>query len=412
MMTRRAWVRAVVIVGLGAAAVAPGVLARAQQYGAPYGDLVRPAGRFEAAIAEARGLLVTFMTDNGVPGLSIAIAVDGDMVWSEGLGYANVEQRILVTPQTRFRSGSVAKAITSSAAAVLSERGQLDYDAPVQKYVPSFPDKGATITPRLLAGHLAGLRYYPNGTDDEEFYSAKQYHDVLETLAIFKADPLIHAPGSKYFYTTYGTNLLGAAIQGAAGKPFPTVMQELVFDPLKMRSTSMDEFDAIIPNRTSYYERNNPASGGSYQKRSAWRDARTIGKLLNAPFVDNSNKWPGGGMITTPEDLVRFGSAHLQPGFLSAETLKVHFAPMHTADGTSTNYAMNWDIRNDAQGRATWSKGGSSVGGKSILLMYPREKLVIAIQHNLTNPNYGKLPNDIADLFLRHATPSPARLQK
>jgi len=412
MMTRRAFVKAAVIVGIGAGAVAPGVLARTQQYGAPYGDVLRPAGRYASAIAEARGQLVTFMTDNGVPGLSIAIAVDGDIVWSEGLGYANVEQRVLVTPLTRFRSGSVAKAITSSAAAVLSERGQLDYDAPVQKYVPSFPDKGAKITPRLLAGHLAGLRYYPNGTDDEEFYSTKQYHDVVDTLAIFKADPLIHAPGSKYFYTTYGTNLLGAAIQGAAGKPFPAVMQELVFDPLKMRSTSMDEFDAIIPNRTSYYERNNPAPDGTYQKRSAWRAAKTLGKLLNAPFADNSNKWPGGGLITTPEDLVRFGSAHLQPGYLKAETLKVHFSPMHTADGKSTNYAMNWDIHTDAQGRATWSKGGSSVGGKSILLMFPNEKLVIAIQHNLTNPNYGTLPNQIADLFLRRAASSSPALGK
>jgi serine beta-lactamase-like protein LACTB, mitochondrial len=396
-----------VIAGIGAGVAAPGLLVRAQQYGAPYGELARPSGRYEAAIAEARGLLVKFMADNGVPGLSIAIGVDGDIVWSEGLGYANVEQKVPVTPLTRFRSGSVAKAITSAAAAVLNERGQLDYDAAVQKYVPSFPDKGVKITPRQLAGHLAGLRYYPNGTDDEEFYSTKHYHDVVDTLEIFKADPLMHAPESKYFYTTYGTNLLGAAIQGAAGKPFPMVMQELVFDPLKMRSTSMDEFDAIIPNRTSYYERNNPAPGGTYQKRSAWRDAKTLGKLLNAPFADNSNKWPGGGMITTPEDLVRFGSAHLQPGFLKADTLKTHFTPMHTTDGKSTNYAMNWDVRPDDQGRATWSKGGSSVGGKSILLMFPKEKLVIAIQHNLTNPNYGTLPNQIGDLFLRRAGTPP-----
>lgn len=80
---------------------------------------------------------------------------------------------------------------------------------------------------------------------------------------------------------------------------------------------------------------------------------------------------------------------------------------MRTTDGKSTNYAMNWDVRTDEQGRATWSKGGSSVGGKSILLMFPKEKLVIAIQHNLTNPNYGKLPNQIGKLFLRRAGTAP-----
>src|SRR5207244_3472875 len=171
-----------------------------------------------------------------------------------------------------------------------------------------------------LAGHLAGIRYYPEG--GEEFYNAKHYHDVVDALEIFKDDPLLFPPGTKYFYTSYGTNLLGAAIQGAAGKPFPIVMKELVFDPLKMRSTSMDEFDIIIPNRTRYYERNNGKPGGFYQKKTSWGDGTSLGVLLNAPFSDNSNKWPGGGLITTPEDLVRFGSAHLQPGYLKNDTLK------------------------------------------------------------------------------------------
>ena len=246
-----------------------------------------------------------------------------------------------------------------------------------------------------------GIKYYADGSDD--FYSAKRYRDVLETLEIFDQAPLLHPPGTKDFYTTYGTNLLGAAIQGAAGKPFPVVLQELVFDPLKMRATSVDEFDVIIPNRTRDYERDNGRPGGFYQKPSSWGDGKTLGRLLNAPFADNSNKWPGGGMLTTPEDLVRYGSAHLQPGYLTAATLEMHFTPMKTSDGRSTNYAMNWDVRPDDTGRITWSKGGSSVGGKSILLMFPKEKVVVAIQHNLTNPNYGSLPGQIADLFVRAA---------
>jgi CubicO group peptidase (beta-lactamase class C family) len=302
----------------------------------------------------------------------------------------------------------VAKSVTSAAAAVLYEHGKLDYDAPVQKYVASFPDKGYKITPRQLAGHLAGLRYYPEGGD--EFYNVKQYHDIVDALEIFQNDPLLFPPGTKYFYTSYGTNLLGAAIQGAAGKPFPALMKELVFDPLKMRSTSMDEFDVIIPNRTRYYERNNGKPGGFYQKKTSWGDGTRLGVLLNAPFSDNSNKWPGGGLITTPEDLVRFGSAHLEPGFLKADTLKMQFTPMRTTSGENTHYAMNWEIRADEQGRPIWSKGGSSVGGKSVLFMYPNEKVVVAIQHNLTNPlsNYGDLPRQIAQLFLSRATgPTP-----
>lgn len=373
----------------------------AQQIGAPYTEQPGPAARYRIAADAARELVQTFMTQHGVPGLSIAVGVDGRIVWSEGFGYANLEHRIPVTRLTRFRSGSVAKALTSTAASVLYEQGKLDYDAPIQRYVPSFPDKGYPITPRQLAGHLAGLRYYP---DDgwQEFFNVKHYTDVVDTLAIFQNDPLVHPPGTKYLYTTYGTNLLGAAVQGAAGKPFLDVLRELVFEPLGMSSTTGDLFDEIIPNRTAYYER--PGGRPSYvQKDTSWGDGTNLGAVVNAPFADNSNKWPGGGFITNPEDLVRYGAAHLEPGYLKAETLKMHFTPMKTTSGEDTHYAMNWDIGEDDRGRPIYSKSGSSVGGKSILLLYPNEKVVVAIQHNLTNPNYGPLPRQTGDLFIQAA---------
>jgi CubicO group peptidase (beta-lactamase class C family) len=165
-----------------------------QQFGAPYAQVQGRTTRYDRAAADARKLLVTFMQENGVPGMSVAIGVNGDIVWSEGLGLADVEQSVPVTSLTRFRSGSVSKAITSTAAAVLYQRGQLDYDAPIQKYVPSFPDKGHVITPRMLAGHLAGIKYYTDGGDD--FYSTKRYRDVMESLEIFDQAPLVHPPGT------------------------------------------------------------------------------------------------------------------------------------------------------------------------------------------------------------------------
>src|SRR5690606_10932412 len=106
---------------------------------------------------------------------------------------------------------------------------------------------------RLLAGHLAGIRHYP--PDGEEFHSTKRYHDLADALEIFQDDPLLFEPGTDYSYSTYGTNLQGVALQAAAGKPFAHLVQELVFDPLGMRSTTADHSDSIIPYRTGYYER-------------------------------------------------------------------------------------------------------------------------------------------------------------
>src|SRR3989442_525555 len=83
--------------------------------------------------------------------------------WSEGFGYADLERHAPITAETQFRIGSVSKPLTADAVVQLVDAHRLDLDAPVQRYLPSFPDKGAPITTRLLAGHLAGIRHYQGG---------------------------------------------------------------------------------------------------------------------------------------------------------------------------------------------------------------------------------------------------------
>ena len=388
--------RATTLVISGIAVAFSPPLAAAQVYGAPYGAAQHAAQQFEVAIDESRGLIADFMTRRGVPGLSVAVAVEGEIVWSEGFGYANVEYRVPVTTLTRFRSGSVAKPITAAAMAVLYERGVFDLDAPIQQYVPSFPDKRYVITARQLAGHLAGIRYYP--PEGDEFFNTIRFTNLVDALAVFKDDPLLFEPGTQYRYSSYGTNLLGAAIESAAGKHFLSVLRQSVFEPLKMRSTLGDHSDSIIPHRTSYYERSGQTPS-FFQKPASWGDGSGLGVLLNGPFADNSNKWPGGGLLTTPEDLARFGSAHLEPGFLQAETLAMLFTSQHTASGEETGYGMNWNVGVDDEGRRTYSHGGGSIGGTSILRLYPDDKIVIAMQCNLTRANYQDLPQQIAGLF-------------
>jgi CubicO group peptidase (beta-lactamase class C family) len=188
--------------------------------------------------------------------------------------------------------------------------------------------------------------------------------------------------------------------QAAGGKPFPDLVQELVFEPLGMAHTTPDRNEEIIPNRVRYYERTGGAR--TYRIRpTSWgpESGPQRGVLLNAPYTDNSNKFPSGGYMTTPEDLVKFGEAHLQPGFLKAATLRELFTEQKTADGKRTGYGMNWFLGKDAKGRTIRWHPGSSVGGNSMLVLYPDEKLVIAVQTNLTDTNMEALPRALADLF-------------
>jgi CubicO group peptidase (beta-lactamase class C family) len=130
---------------------------------------------------------------------------------------ADLEGQAATSRQTRFRIGSVSKPLTSAAVGLLFQEGRLDLDAPVQRYVPSFPTARWPITTRELAGHLAGIRQYTEG----EFDSRKPYATILDGLSIFAGDSLLHEPGTAFAYSSYGWNLISAVIEGASENHLP-----------------------------------------------------------------------------------------------------------------------------------------------------------------------------------------------
>ena len=247
--------------------------------------------------------------------------------------------------------------------ALLYEQGKLDLDAPVQRYVPSFPDKGVPITTRQLAGHLAGIRHYRG----DEFLLNRRFTSVLEGLTIFQGDSLLFPPGTKFSYSTYGWNLISAVVEAAAGQDFLSYMGRNVFRPLGMTHTAADRVDSLIPNRTRFYER---AADGAF---------------VLAPPVDNSYKWAGGGFVSTAEDLVKFGSAMLRPGFLKAGTLELLFTSQKTRAGEPTGYGVGWFVGTDSLGHRWVFHGGSSVGGTTAFGVDRDSRVVVAITSNLSN---------------------------
>ncbi len=338
-------------------------------------QLAQPAhSAYPDAIPRARALLQERAAQ--LPGLSVAVGVGSEIVWAEGFGWADLEQRVPVSTTSRFRVGSVSKPLTAALLGLAVEEGALDLDAPVQQYVPEFPEKQAPITTRMLAGHLAGMRHYAGN----EFLSSEFYPTVKDGLAIFAADPLLFDPGTQYSYSSYGWNLVSAAIESATGEEFLAQMQSRVFEPLGMLDTSADINALIVPGRVRPYVRSE------------------AGLLYNAPYVDNSYKWAGGGFVSSASDLVRFGLAHLRPGFLRAETLQEWFRSQATTAGDETGYGIGWRAGTDDAGRRVISHGGGSVGGTTILALYPDLKIVVVMISNLSGA--GSYPvAEVVDLF-------------
>jgi len=322
---------------------------------------------YKPAIEHGQNALREFMNVSSVPGMSVAIDLQGNLIWSEGFGFADLEQRSPVTSQTRFRLGSVSKMLTVAAVARLYQEGKLDLDAPIQKYIPTFPDKGNPITTRQLTGHLAGIRHYTakdftNGRNID----FEHYDNVLDSLKIFQDDPLVAPPGTRYQYSTFGYTLISQVVESAAHQKFLDYIDKQIFQPLGMQHTSADKPELVITGRTAFYERNRE------------------GEIRNAPFVDSSYKWAGGGFLSTAEDLVRFGSAHLREGVFKSDTLKLLFTSQQTADGKATGVGIGWRIVRDSSNRQVLHHAGSINGGRTVLIIYPDSGLLIALLSNLS----------------------------
>ncbi|WP_018128372.1 serine hydrolase domain-containing protein [Balneola vulgaris] len=329
-------------------------------------------------IQKAEAVIAEYAKAQNVPGMSISIYKGNKMVLSKGYGYADVTAKKPVDPATTlFRIGSVSKTLTAAGMGVLIQSGELDPKEEIHTYVPDFPKKKYPMTVQQVAGHIAGIRHYRG----DEFMSAKSYPTVTEGLDIFKDDPLLFEPQTSYQYSSYGWNLISAVMEGASGEEFLNFMEHRVFGALGMDNTLAEWANKELPNKTKFY---------------VYRD----GKNIEAPFVDNSYKWAGGGFIGTTEDLVTFGVAHFDYDYLNEETHSVLMTPQYMTDGKSTNYGMGWRTYTDNQNRVWLGHSGGSVGGSTMFLINKKEKMVIAYTINRSSVNFDNLHFKLADIFL------------
>ena len=328
----------------------------------PLGAQTPPAAPTSEQLQKIEAVIKTIMARDNIPGLSVAIVTGDQLRWSNGYGLSDVENSVPAKPATVYRLASISKTITATAAMQLFERGKLDLDAPVQKYCPAFPQKQWTLTPRQLLGHLGGVRHYHENGDDVEI--TRHYKSMVDALDVFKDDPLLHEPGTKFFYSSYGFNLLGCVIEGASGMKYADYVRENIFRPAGMDRIRVDDLFEIIPNRAQ-----------GYQKTAG-------GELRNSGLLDTSYKIPSGGLASTVEDLARFAIA-LQKGLLvKPETLGQAWTRQKTRDGKETPYGLGWVI-SEENGRKVVAHSGGQQRVSTLLYMVPERNFALVLMSNL-----------------------------
>jgi len=301
-------------------------------------------------------------------GVQVAVRSGGRHVYSRGFGFADLEDSTRVTPHTIFGVASITKAVTGLALLKLWERGGFDLDAPIQRYVPTFPVKpGLPITPRLLAAHLAGLRHW--GNERGPVLYARHFDDVKDVLPLFQDDTLIAAVGSGYHYSSPGYNVLGAAIETAAGMPYQRWVLESVIRPLGLAATNFDDVRAVLPLRARRY---------SFYDLTTFAD---IEQPERVPDWDYSHNMAGGNLNSTAEDMVRLGAAVLAQGFLSDSAYRLLTRPVNSASGPSP-MAFGWFISGLTSMPRRITSSGSNAGVQAGIAVFPDQGVVVAAVTN------------------------------
>ncbi len=336
---------------------------------------------YAAIVAMANKKLDQAITANDFPAISIALGKDGELVWARAAGYRDIDNRIPVTLDTKFRIGSVSKAVSATTAAKLYDEGVLDIDAPIKDLVPYYPQKDFDVTTRQLMSHTAGIRHYgPCLCFPFDEYSNKKHHKSVESsVGVFSKSPLLFEPGTEFSYSSYGFVLASAAMEGASGQTFDRLVETKLTVPLGMKNTireGLSSQDFAVPYAIK---------DGQYKK---------------AFPVDNSNKTAGGGFVSTPTDLVRMTQAILSNDYVRPATRDtLFFTPQKLESGevNEQSYAFGWRSHLSSETFSEDRKvmishhGGVAMGGTAFLIMYPEHNLSIAVTVNRQMEGIGEL---------------------
>jgi serine beta-lactamase-like protein LACTB, mitochondrial len=344
-----------------------------------------PSPKWTDAAAQGRQIARASVSEQNLPGLSVAVGVGGDIVWAEGFGWADLEKRTGVTPQTQFRAGEVSKALTSAAAGLLLEKDKLNLDADIQTYVPDFPEKQWPVTVRQLMAQVAGFR--DDAGDEAHMEPCANTQDGLQ---LFADDPLLFEPGTKYKPSSYSWILVSAAVEAAPREPFFDYMRAAVFEPLRMAATRPDLVKEQVADRATFYF---PRFSGDtrYGPESA-REG------------DHSCYAGGGAFLSTPSDLVRFGMAVSGGTLLQPDTVKLLQMSQRLASGEETGYGLGWKLESvSLAGKPARMAGHGTkndfIGGTAYLMTFPEHGIVVAAMTNVSFADAQSIALKIAEVF-------------
>jgi len=317
------------------------------------------------------------------PSATVLVAQAGHVLYRRAFGQADLERHVALTPEYRFRLGSLTKQFTACAILKLAEEGKLSVHDELTRYLPDYPTQGHSLTIEQVLTHTAGI---PDYTHQPTFTPQLQRQDLTprQLVTLIEAQPLDFVPGTQFRYSNSGYVLLGYLIEVVSGKSYERYLQDTFFTPLGMTHTGYDHPEQVILERAAGYQ---PGPAG-YE---------------NAAALSMSLPYAAGSLLSNGDDLLHWYEALRQGRVVGAASLAQAQTPYRLANGMYTAYGYGWEL-GTLQGSPVVKHVGRINGFLTYVLYLPQQQLFVSL---LTNCNPAPDPERTAFLLAAQAIGKP-----
>jgi CubicO group peptidase (beta-lactamase class C family) len=341
----------------------------------------------DVTVTKVDDFIKSEMQKQRIPGVSLAVVKNGQLVLAKGYGYSNVEHQVPVKPETVFQSGSVGKQFAAAAVMLLVEEGKINLNERIGKYLGDVPESWKNITVQHLLTHTAGMTDYPDDFD------LRRDHTEDEMLKLIYAIPLAFQPGEKWQYSNLGYVTLGILIHKVTGKFYGDVLQERIFKPLGMTTAGIISEADIVPNRAAGYQ-------------------LVKGELKNQDWVaPTANTTADGALYLTALDMAKWDAALYRENILKKTSLEQMWTPVKLNDGKTAPYGFGWFL-NDVNKHRVIEHGGAWQGFQSFIARYPDDRLTVIVFANLAGANTTRLAHGVVAVYDPALVPPPLKAIK
>jgi CubicO group peptidase (beta-lactamase class C family) len=332
-------------------------------------------------------LLAAEIQKRHLPGLSVAVVRDGQVIKTAAYGLADLELGVPATPKTVFQIQSITKTFTAAAILLLVEEGKLSLTDSIAKLLEGTPDSWKEITIRHLLSHTSGIKDFIN----EPTASLRLDVTEEEVLRALAGRPLNFSPGERYAYSNSNYHLLAMIIRKLTGQWYGDFLRERIFLPLGMKDSRPVSLSAIIPNRASGY---------------FWTDT---GYRKGNFIAESILSYGGGGILSTAPDMALWAQAMMSGKLLKTEAIVQAWTPARLNDGKDASYGLGWGIGRVEGHREINHGGGHATGFTSFLAIYPEDRLAVVVLLNRGGANPGAIARRVAGCYLPELAPRPEK---